>query len=131
MTERTPSSARTEGSTPARSRPDTDRVMRLGAAQVGAAEQDAIQEVLRSEHAAVSVRIGIHWAEVTHAEGDFSGRGVHEAARISALATGGEVLASAATLDAATKTYATAAERTVELRGLPGEFVVVSVLDPQ
>lgn len=87
----------------------------------------AIQETLHREQVAVAVRIGVHWAEVTHAEGDFSGRGVHEAARISALASGGEILVSAATLAVATKLYATAAERMVELRGLPGPFDIASI----
>jgi class 3 adenylate cyclase len=87
-----------------------------------------IQEVMRREAARrLVVRIGVHWAEVTHAEGDYSGRGVHEAARISALAVGGEVLASTATLAAATNNYAIGGARAVALRGLPGQTEVASL----
>lgn len=41
--------ARTATRAPARSRPDTDRVMRLGSTQVGDRERDAIEEVLRDQ----------------------------------------------------------------------------------
>ena len=75
----------------------------------------------------IAVRIGVHWAEVLHADGDFSGRGVHEAARIAALAVGGEILTSTATLTAANKDYQIKDSRRVELRGLPGDIAVASI----
>ena len=59
----------------------------------------AIQRALAS-HAMTSgfappVRIGVHVADATQRGDDFSGVGVHVAARIAALAGGGEILASA------------------------------------
>ncbi len=49
----------------------------------------------RREHGfAPSVRIGLHAAEATEDGEGFAGRGVHAAARIGALAGGGEILAS-------------------------------------
>jgi class 3 adenylate cyclase len=57
-----------------------------------------IQRVLerhRVDHGfAPRVRIGLHQAEATREGTDYQGRGVHEAARIAALAGGGEILAS-------------------------------------
>jgi 8-amino-3,8-dideoxy-alpha-D-manno-octulosonate transaminase len=49
MTERIATAARGDGSSPARSRPDRDKVMRLGSAQIGAAEIEAVEDVLRSQ----------------------------------------------------------------------------------
>jgi class 3 adenylate cyclase len=89
----------------------------------------AIQHLLRDEPTRrLAVRIGVHWAEVTQAEGDYSGRGVHEAARIAALAAGGETLTSAATLAAARSTYIIDGQRAVCLRGLPGETEVAALI---
>jgi adenylate cyclase len=39
------------------------------------------------------VRIGLHDTEATREGTDYQGKGVHEAARIAALAEGGEILA--------------------------------------
>ena len=43
------------------------------------------------------MRIGVHSAVATRRGSDYSGKEVHVAARIAALARGGEILASAAT----------------------------------
>jgi class 3 adenylate cyclase len=87
-----------------------------------------IQQSLRtSDEDRLAVRIGVHWADVLQAGGDFSGRGVHEAARISALAKGGEILTSVVTLRATAKEYRFGDLRRVELRGLPGEVEVASI----
>lgn len=65
----------------------------------------AIQRALRDHRAdtgfALSVRIGLHSAEATRRGADYSGMGVHIAARIGGLATGGEILASADTITGA------------------------------
>jgi class 3 adenylate cyclase len=45
------------------------------------------------------VRIGLHAAEATRVRGNYEGGGVHLAARIGALAEGGEVLASLDTIE--------------------------------
>ncbi len=47
---------------------------------------------------ALSVRIGMHTSEANVRGSDYSGKGVHVAARVGALAQGGEILASADTL---------------------------------
>lgn len=65
----------------------------------------ALQRTLdtnRREHGfAPQVRIGIHLAEATRKGGDYSGQGVHAAARIGELAQGDEIVVSAVTLDQA------------------------------
>ena len=80
--------------------------------------------------APVKVRIGIHTGTVISRDGDYFGRNVAVAARLGALATGGEVLASDAVHDAldddAAVTLVEMGE--VELKGLPGEHVVWRVL---
>jgi class 3 adenylate cyclase len=75
----------------------------------------------------VSVRVGIHRAEVVRLGRDYVGRGVHEAARIAALARGGEVLASADSVPEADGAVAVADQRRVSLRGLDEPVDVVSV----
>ncbi len=47
---------------------------------------------------AIPVRIGLHTAEANRRGTDYSGMGVHVAARVAALAAGGEILATAETL---------------------------------
>ena len=65
----------------------------------------AIQRALR-EHRATSgfapgVRIGLHSGEANRQGDDYSGVAVHVAARVGALADGGEILVTAETLEAA------------------------------
>ena len=55
----------------------------------------------------------------------FTGKGVHEAARIAGLASGGEILASAATV--ADSQVSTSAPRSVMLKGLSEPMEVVAV----
>ncbi|HJY44564.1 MAG TPA: adenylate/guanylate cyclase domain-containing protein [Propionibacteriaceae bacterium] len=90
----------------------------------------AIQRALAS-HAMASgfappVRIGLHAAEATQRGDDFSGVGVHVAARIAALAGGGEILASADALAAAGE-VATSNLRNVEIRGVSEPISIASV----
>ena len=75
----------------------------------------------------VGVRIGVHYAEASRNCGGMSGRGVHEAARISALGAGGEIIASTATLALATGNVRSREVRTAELKGLPGEIEVATL----
>ena len=60
--------------------------------------QRALVEHRASTGFALSVRIGLHTAEANRRGTDYSGKGVHVAARVSALAQGGEILATAETL---------------------------------
>lgn len=65
------------------------------------------------------VRIGLHLAEATEQGGDYSGQGVHAAARVGALAEKEEILVSSAVIDVAGKVpYPISEVRTVELKGL-------------
>jgi class 3 adenylate cyclase len=73
------------------------------------------------------VRIGVHAAEATAAGDDYSGLGVHEAARVGAVAEGGEILATASTVAAATTPVDTGEEREVSLKGLPHPVRVVPI----
>ena len=89
----------------------------------------AIQQKLaehRQAHGfAPQVRIGLHASDANQVGNNFNGRGVHEAARIAALAEGGEILASAST--AAGTRLSVSESRTVTLRGFIEPVDVVSV----
>lgn len=74
----------------------------------------------------LSVRIGLHTAEANRRGGDYSGIGVHTAARVAALAGGGEILATEETLGDAGDAGATDA-REVTLKGLTAPVSVASV----
>jgi class 3 adenylate cyclase len=64
----------------------------------------AIQSALEDEPIAPDVRIGVHSGKAFHKEDDdYAGQGVHLAARIGALAAGGEILVSMESLDGATR----------------------------
>jgi len=76
---------------------------------------------------APSIRIGIHEAEATLADRDYSGRGVHEAARVTELAGAGEIVASTATVVSGGWGQTSASE-IAQLRGLPDPIEVVRVI---
>jgi class 3 adenylate cyclase len=81
----------------------------------------------RREHGfAPHVRIGVHAAEATRAGHGYTGMGVHVAARIGALAQGGEILASASTV-AALEGLELGERRPAELKGVSEPVDVVSV----
>jgi len=76
---------------------------------------------------APQVRIGVHTAEATSNADDYSGLGVHEAARVGAIAEGAEILATEATAAAAGSSITTKDPRDVMLKGLPDPLRVVSI----
>jgi len=80
--------------------------------------------------APVRVRIGIHSGVVISKDGDYFGRNVAMAARVGALATGGEVLATDAVHDSLDDDAAVelVAMGAVELKGLPGRHQVWRVV---
>ena len=81
----------------------------------------------RREHGfAPKVRIGLHAAEATRVGRDFEGAGVHAAARIGALAEGGEILASVETVEG-TGVVAVGEPREVSLKGIARPVQVVAV----
>jgi class 3 adenylate cyclase len=71
------------------------------------------------------VRIGVHSSEATQVAQNFRGKGVHEAARIAALAGGGEILASQVT--AAGSRYQASEAKTVTLKGIAEPVEIVSI----
>src|SRR5205823_6341481 len=62
--------------------------------------QRTLADHRRTHRFAPQVRIGLHATEASRDGAAYRGRGVHEAARIGALAAAGEVLASWLTLEA-------------------------------
>jgi class 3 adenylate cyclase len=76
--------------------------------------------------AAVRVRIGIHHGDVVHRDNDIFGRNVAQAARVAALASGGEILVSESVAEAVADDdgIVLAEQRQVRLKGLSGDHVV-------
>ena len=91
--------------------------------------QRAFDKGRRSGKAAVLVRIGIHHGDVVHRDNDIFGRNVAQAARVAALADGGEILVSETVADAIgdCPDLALAEPREVQLKGLAGDHVVSAV----
>jgi class 3 adenylate cyclase len=88
--------------------------------------QRALAEHRSSSGFAPAVRIGIHAADATQRGDDFSGLGVHVAARVAALAEGGQILISE---DALTEAPDVAAPdvREVGIRGVSAPLRVATV----
>ena len=89
----------------------------------------AIQRALaahRREHGfAPPVRIGIHTAEAIPVGGGYRGKGIHAAARIGAVATANEVVASRDTAEAGRVVFTN--PRSLELKGLSTPVDVVTI----
>ena len=73
------------------------------------------------------MRIGLHAAEATVIADDYAGLGVHEAARIGAIAEGGEILATASTVSSGAIPFGFGEEREVALKGLDEPVHVVAI----
>ena len=91
------------------------------------AVQRALADHRRTHGFAPPVRIGVHAADAHRRGTDYSGKGIHVAARIAALADGGQVLASAETAAEGGASYATSEPRAVALKGVSVQVDVVSV----
>lgn len=76
---------------------------------------------------APQVRIGMHTAEASLTMDGYAGKGVHAAARIGALAEGGEILASDAMKAAVRRTSGFNNPRDVSLKGIADPMTVWSV----
>ena len=72
------------------------------------------------------MRIGLHAAEATREGADYQGRGVHEAARISGTAAGGEIIASLGVVEGLPE-LDVSEPRPVSLKGLSEPIDVVSI----
>jgi class 3 adenylate cyclase len=88
--------------------------------------QQALTDHRRTSGFAISVRIGLHSADANRRGDDFSGVGVHLAARVAALATGGEILATAETI-AEAGDVAASDPREASLKGLGAPVSVAAV----
>jgi class 3 adenylate cyclase len=89
--------------------------------------QRRLAEHRRRHGFAPQVRIGVHATEATSIADDYAGLGVHEAARVGAVAAAGEILATASTVAGASGSRTTKDERDVTLKGLSGPVRVVSI----
>jgi class 3 adenylate cyclase len=87
--------------------------------------QRKLDEHRRLHAFAPKVRIGVHAAGATQVGRNFTGKGVHEAARIAALAGGGEIVASEPTT--AGSRFPVSPAREVTLRGTSEPVEVVTV----
>jgi class 3 adenylate cyclase len=82
----------------------------------------------REEHGfAPAVRIGMHTAEASRTGLDYLGRGVNYAARIGAAAGDGEIVASAATFEAARRPVPESGRRSLALKGIAEPVAVASI----
>jgi class 3 adenylate cyclase len=95
------------------------------ALECAVAIQRRLAEHRRTAGFAPKVRIGLHASGATQVGKNFSGKGVHEAARISALAAGDEIFASRVT--AADGRFPISEPRTVTLRGTSEPMEIVTV----
>jgi class 3 adenylate cyclase len=90
----------------------------------------SIQRALRDHRTAAgfapSVRIGLHSADATRRGDDYSGKGVHVAARVGALAGSGEIVATAETAAEAAG-FETANPREVTVKGISEPLEVVTI----
>jgi class 3 adenylate cyclase len=96
------------------------------AVECAVAIQRKLADHRRRQGFAPEVRIGVHSAEATRQGGGYKGRGVHEAARISALAEGGEILVTAGTIDEPVR-FPVSEPRAAELTGVDEPVDVVAI----
>ena len=88
--------------------------------------QRALAEHRRESGAGIAVRIGLHTASASRRGADYSGMGVHVAARVAALAGANEILATQATL-AETDANADESFQDVTLRGVSAPVKVGTI----
>jgi adenylate cyclase len=93
------------------------------------AMQLAFERGRRKGKATVLIRIGIHYGDVVHRDNDIFGRNVAQAARVAALADGGQILVSETVADAVAECEGILITdpREVQLKGLAGDHVVSTV----
>jgi class 3 adenylate cyclase len=91
------------------------------------AVQRALAEHRRAHGFAPLVRIGVHAAAATRRGQDYSGGEVHKAARIAALAEGGEILATVDTVTVADGEFKVSEAREVTVKGVTGAVQVARI----
>lgn len=99
----------------------------MPAVEAAVAVQRALAQQRKTQGFAPQVRIGLHQAEVAARAMDYAGKGVHEAARIGALAEGGEILASQETLTGTAARFPVSESRSVQLKGVTQPVHVVTI----
>lgn len=87
--------------------------------------QRKLAEHRKTQGFAPQVRIGVHASGVSQLGKNVQGRGIHEAARIAALAQGGEILASRES--AAGTRFTGTSPRVTELRGISEPVEIVTI----
>jgi class 3 adenylate cyclase len=97
------------------------------AVECAVAIQRRLAEHRRTHGFSPQVRIGLHAASATQTAHTYRGKGVHAAARVAALAGGGEILASRGTIEAASSSFATIGSRKAELKGVTEPIELLSV----
>ena len=88
--------------------------------------QRRLSEHRRAHGFAPQVRIGLHATDARLVDEGYAGLGVHTAARIGAMATGGEIVASVSTADEV-QGIETAGRRSVELKGIADPVDIVTI----
>jgi class 3 adenylate cyclase len=88
--------------------------------------QRRLADQRRAQGFAPQVRIGMHTADAHRRGLDYTGFGIHEAARIGGVAGTDEILVSAATLESAGKAYPSE-KRTVTLKDIAEPVEVASI----
>lgn len=89
--------------------------------------QRTLDEHRREHGFAPRVRIGVHAAEATRRGGDYFGQGVHVAARVAGAGAAGQILTSAATLEAVGEGYSASRPYQLDLKGIAEPLEVVEV----
>lgn len=90
--------------------------------------QRSLADHRRAHGFAPQVRIGLHATEAAEVAGNYHGRGVHEAARIGALAEGSEILVSLSTLECVASPVRTSDVREVPLKGVSEPVRIATLL---
>jgi class 3 adenylate cyclase len=89
--------------------------------------QRALAEHRRDHGFAPQVRIGVHTSAAIQEAGKYKGKGVHEAARIGALAGGGEIVVSEQAIVGAGRRADAADPRTASLKGISEPVTVYTL----
>ena len=97
------------------------------ALECAVAIQRRLAEHRRNQGFSPQVRIGLHAATATQRGHDYAGKGVHQAQRITALAEGEEILASADTLEGIPMRFPTSHSRAVRVKGIRDEVEVLTI----
>ncbi|HEV2784895.1 MAG TPA: adenylate/guanylate cyclase domain-containing protein, partial [Solirubrobacteraceae bacterium] len=97
------------------------------AVECAAAIQRKLAQHRRDHGFAPQVRIGLHTADAIRKGGDYSGMGVHAAARVGALAGAGEIVATTEVVAGARIRFPVSPARSVTLKGIAEPVSVVAI----